>query len=104
MIGAGVTANGYEVSFWGVERVLEPDGRVMAAERYECPAFHCTYSWQKAGQWLPRGGVEGDERQEETTEGDGVGYVHYLDGADGVTGVHAHMSVVHLKYVQLYCT
>ena len=28
------------------------------------------------------------ERQEETTERDGDGYVHYLDGADGVTDVH----------------
>lgn len=28
------------------------------------------------------------ERQEETTEGDGDGYVHYLDGADGVTDVY----------------
>lgn len=28
------------------------------------------------------------ERQEETTEGDGDGYVHYLYGADGVTDVY----------------
>lgn len=42
------------------------------------------------------------ERQEETTEGDGDGYVHYLDGADGVTDVYT--SAVHLKYVQLYRT
>ena len=42
------------------------------------------------------------EWQEETTERDGDGYVHYLDGADGVTDVHT--SVVHSKYMQLYCT
>lgn len=59
-----------------MERVPEPDGRGVAVWHYECPAFHCTYSWQKASQWLPRGGVEGEgqegvitERQEETTEG-----------------------------------
>ena len=37
------------------------------------------------------------EWQEETTERDGDGYVHYLDGADGVTDVHT--SVVHSKYM-----
>lgn len=104
-----MTANEYGVSIWGVERALEPDGG-EAAQHCECPGCHCTCSWQKAGQWLTRGGVEGEgwegvitEMQEETTQGDGDGYVPYLDGGDGLT-VYAHVKTyptVHLTYVWL---